>query len=186
MARSSRWTAVSASANIDADYKLATRNPVAAYAFVCLCRPPFDGSGASDRVTAAGSSSSSTTTTSTTAAPARCDDGETCMCNRPAAEHPGYRWRLSAAGKRKLFAQRVHFQLRCPGNFGMRTFDDHEHFGVVEILQNLVLDFEEAANYKEQWAVCEALAFFLRTRVARNMAVYVSPSLRPQPSYDGC
>jgi hypothetical protein len=35
------------------------------------------------------------------------------------------------------------------------------------MLQNLILDFEEAAgNYKEQWAVCEALAFFLQVDVA--------------------
>ncbi len=52
--------------------------------------------------------------------------------------------------------------LRSPGSFGLDSFNDHEGYGVVEVLQNLVLDFKEAAgNYKEQWAVCEALALLL-------------------------
>jgi hypothetical protein len=32
----------------------------------------------------------------------------------------------------------------------------------MEMLQNLILDFEDAAGHLEQqWAVCEALGFFL-------------------------
>ena len=39
--RSKRWAPVSGSANAEMDYKWATRDPKAAYAFVCMCRPPF-------------------------------------------------------------------------------------------------------------------------------------------------
>ncbi|KAL2022227.1 hypothetical protein VTK56DRAFT_5837 [Thermocarpiscus australiensis] len=93
-----------------------------------------------------------------------CDGGKTCLCNKPAAEHPDHVWKLSAAGKYRFFMQRIHSELRCPDNFNMYTFNDHEGYGVLEVLQNLILDFEEpAGNYKEQWAICEALAFFLHT-----------------------
>jgi hypothetical protein len=55
----------------------------------------------------------------------------------------------------------------------MYTFNDHEGYGCLEMLQNLILDFEEAAgNYKEQWVVCEALAFFLKTDIGLSVTQY--------------
>jgi hypothetical protein len=37
-----RWSAVSASANVDAEYKMLTQNPVNAYTYICICPPRFD------------------------------------------------------------------------------------------------------------------------------------------------
>ncbi|KAL2195168.1 hypothetical protein P885DRAFT_41421 [Corynascus similis CBS 632.67] len=146
--RSKRWAPVSGSANVDVDYKIQTRNPLTAYRFVCLCRAPFR-----DEVDRK----------SLHRKPVKCDDGKTCLCNKPAPEHPNHVWKVSFAGKLKYLTLSTHFTLRCPDMFGMYTFNDHGTYGVVEILQNLILDFEEAAgNYKEKWAICEALAFWLQ------------------------
>ncbi|EAQ90452.1 hypothetical protein CHGG_02387 [Chaetomium globosum CBS 148.51] len=50
----------------------------------------------------------------------------------------------------------------------------HGAYGVLEVLQNLILDFEEAKdNLKERWAICEALAFFLNTNTAMGVVRYV-------------
>ncbi|SPQ26482.1 695b8046-1e8c-4982-a7a8-4e2cd759b51b [Thermothielavioides terrestris] len=171
--RSKRWSPVSGSANADAHYKLKMQNPVTAYSFVCLCRPPFPNGEDSDeddeedddeedgdeegREVEDGEESAKKKRSV-------CDGGKTCLCDKPASEHPDHVWKMSAAGKLKFLIQRTHFALRDPDNFSMYTFNDHLGYGVLEMLQNLVLDYEEAAgNYKEQWAVCECLAFFLQT-----------------------
>ncbi len=94
----------------------------------------------------------------------RCDFGETCICRQPASEHPGHEWILSFAGYYKFGCQRVRAGTRDPEGFGMHTFTQHEAYGAVEVLQNLLLDFEEARrvrNWREQWAVVEAVAMFL-------------------------
>ncbi|KAK4246106.1 hypothetical protein C7999DRAFT_42421 [Corynascus novoguineensis] len=146
--RSKRWAPISGSANVDVDYKIQTRNPLTAYRFLCLCRAPFR-----DEVDRK----------SLHRKAVKCDDGKTCLCNKPASEHPNHVWKVSFAGKLKYLTLSAHFALRCPDVFGMYTFNDHGTYGVVEILQNLILDFEEAAgNYKEKWAICEALAFWLQ------------------------
>lgn len=54
--------------------------------------------------------------------------------------------------------------MRDPDSFGMYTFNDHLSYGVMEMMQNFFLDFEDAAgNLQQQWTVCEALGFFLAT-----------------------
>lgn len=140
--RSKRWTPlISCSANVDMEYKIATQDPETAYRFVCMCRPPFRN-GENDRT-------------------AKCDAGDTCLCSKPASEHPGHIWKLSSAGKRRFHAQEIYADMRCPDYFDMYTFNRHGAYGVLEVLQNLILDFEEAKdNLKERWAICEALAFF--------------------------
>ncbi|KAK4033347.1 hypothetical protein C8A01DRAFT_50035 [Parachaetomium inaequale] len=151
--RNKRWSAaISGSANADMEYRIATRDPAEAYSFVCLCQTPFpNGEKKRDKRP-------------------KCDGGVTCLCNKPAAEHPNHLWILSFAGKRKFHAQDVHCELRCPDNFGMYTFNKHVAYGILEVLQNLILDFEEAAdNYRERWAVCEALAFFLKSSDAMDV-----------------
>ncbi|KAK4159952.1 hypothetical protein QBC43DRAFT_120756 [Cladorrhinum sp. PSN259] len=45
----------------------------------------------------------------------------------------------------------------------MYTFNDHSAYGALEVLQNVILDFEEANGWQEKWAVCEALGCFLKT-----------------------
>jgi hypothetical protein len=74
--RNKRWAAVSGSANIDAAYKQEMQNPLTAYNFVCMCKAPFytgnDDEEEEPRT--------------------RCDAGETCLCNKPASEHPDHIW----------------------------------------------------------------------------------------------
>ncbi|KAK4133942.1 hypothetical protein BT67DRAFT_381493 [Trichocladium antarcticum] len=171
--RNKRWAPVSASGNADDDYKLFVHNPVTAYNFVCMCQPPFlngddddEDDDDEDDDDEEDEDEDERNGAGTGKRP-RCDGGDTCLCEKPAAEHPDHVWKLSAAGKRKFFTQRTHEQMRCPDNFNMYTFNDHMGYGILELLQNLVLDFSEAAgNYKEQWAVCEGTAFFLKTDLA--------------------
>jgi hypothetical protein len=166
------------------------QNPVTAYAFVCLCQPPFrtsdDGDEDEDddeeeedeeeKDEDEEDEENKEPENSGKLKRGKCDGGKTCLCDKPAAEHPDHIWKLSAAGKDKFFTQRIHVDLRSPDTFGMYTFNDHEGYGVLEVLQNLVLDFEEAAgNYKEQWAVCEALAFFLEDDSSGIVTQWVCP-----------
>lgn len=182
--RNKRWAAVSASANADMDYRMATQNPLTAYNFVCFCQAPFPNGDDSDdeeeKEEEDGDEEGDDAKIASSKRP-RCDGGETCLCEKPASEHPNHIWKLSVAGRRLYFTQHIHFELRDPDSFGMYTFNDHAGYGVLELLQNLILDFEEAAgNYKEQWAVCEALSFFLHTDVSAIMTRYASYSLPGQ------
>ncbi|KAI1333986.1 hypothetical protein F5Y15DRAFT_403400 [Xylariaceae sp. FL0016] len=69
----------------------------------------------------------------------------------------------------------VQVQLRDPDSFGMYTFNDHAAYGALEVVQNLLLDFEEAAarGWREEWLVCEAMVMFL-SNDAGNMMICVS------------
>lgn len=54
--------------------------------------------------------------------------------------------------------------LRNPDAFAMYTFNDHLAYGVLEVVQNLLLDFDEAykaQQWREAWAVVEGLALFM-------------------------
>jgi hypothetical protein len=196
------------------DLKWISRNPETAYAFVCLCRPPFqledddperewDGrefdDDDDDDDDDESSESSSEGSMDQEGHEVKKDDGEEegegeinyttdeygcsggkdCLCDEPASEHPDHVWKLTAAGKRKLFAQRIHYQLRCPRYFDNQGFKYQAAYGVLEMLQNLILDFEEAdGNHKEQWAVCEALAFFLKATVPTSLHLYAPHCFR--------
>jgi len=59
---------------------------------------------------------------------------------------------------------RIQVAVRDPNNFAMYTNNDHAGYGVMQVLQNLIIDFERAGriegNWKRQWALCEAMAIF--------------------------
>jgi hypothetical protein len=55
----------------------------------------------------------------------RCDGGSSCLCKKPAADHPEYPWIITVAGFQKCFAQHIQISLRDPDNFEMYTFNDH-------------------------------------------------------------
>ncbi|PLB44596.1 hypothetical protein P170DRAFT_367737 [Aspergillus steynii IBT 23096] len=96
------------------------------------------------------------------ASKARCDDGKTCLCRKPAEEHPEHAWAFTLAGRTKSFDLRLCADLRCPDMFDMYTYNDHHGYGIVQVVENLVLDFDEARdNWREQWAMCEAAVLFL-------------------------
>lgn len=52
---------------------------------------------------------------------------------------------------------------RDPDNFGMYTFNDHSAFGILEVMENQILDFTEAkfGDWKTQWSICEALGMYI-------------------------
>ncbi|KAK1453604.1 hypothetical protein CMEL01_05263 [Colletotrichum melonis] len=90
------------------------------------------------------------------------DGGKTCVCSKPAAEHPDAPYVITHAGFRKLMSQQIHCQVRDPDSFRMYTYTDHMAYGVLQVLQNLVLDYEEAkGSWREQWVICEALCPFI-------------------------
>ncbi|KAI5918765.1 hypothetical protein F4810DRAFT_554932 [Camillea tinctor] len=176
--RSTRWASVSGSANADADYKTTWKNPAKSYSYITICPPVMGYEDEDDEDEEDDSEDDDDDddddddgdSVKEEEAP-RPDDGrdgpkcgkKDCMCFKPASEHPDYPWVVSRAGYRKFFTQHIHAQLRDPDNFDMYTFNDHAGYGILEVVQNLFLDFEEAAarSWKEQWAVCEATALWL-------------------------
>ncbi|KAK3316886.1 hypothetical protein B0H66DRAFT_605153 [Apodospora peruviana] len=136
------------SANADLDYLLAIHNPVKAYDFVCMCSPPFSTGDSDDEDDE--DEDEDEMEGEDDDVKHHWDGGRTGLCDKPVADHPDHRWKLSVAGKRKFFTQRIHCELRDPDNFGMYTFNNHAPYGVMQVVQNLLVDFEEAAdNWKE-------------------------------------
>ncbi|KAK5662239.1 hypothetical protein OQA88_8144 [Cercophora sp. LCS_1] len=151
--RNPRWAPISGSGNADVSLKIITQNPVEAYRFILMCEPPFDDDEDDEEDEEEEEDEDKKSA---------CDNGKTCLCRKPAPEHPEHPWKITDAGQQRLLTQHTYCNLRDPDTFDMYTFNDHAAYGVIEVLQNLLLDFEEAAgNYKEQWTVCEALAYFL-------------------------
>ncbi|KAF4161111.1 hypothetical protein CNMCM6936_009665 [Aspergillus lentulus] len=169
--KSTRWSRISGSGNADAAYKSSIEDPVKAYSYVCICRLPFDDgddrkdeSDWEDEDDRENEDDREDETSKTS-----CDAGKTCLCNKPAAEHPNHPLILSNAGKSKWFTQHTFLDLRCPDAFNMYTFNDHEGYGALEVVQNLFIDYVEAFfDWEEQWAVCEATAM-----------LYMSDALAP-------
>jgi hypothetical protein len=56
--------------------------------------------------------------------------------------------------------------LRDPDTFDIYTYNDAAGYGVLETVQNLFRDFDEASTFskgedwKQSWAICEATAMY--------------------------
>lgn len=83
------------------------------------------------------------------------------QCQKPANENPDHPWILTYGGFRKWISLLSMAAVRCPDNFAMYSFNDHEAYGYLEVCQNLMLDWDEATTWQQQWFVCEGLALFL-------------------------
>ncbi len=155
--RSLRWSAVSGSANADADYKTTWKNPQKFYSYVTICPPVADEDDEDgeldDEVKDEDDEDSEGS---------KCGK-KGCICFKPISENPEHPWIISQAGYRKYITQHIHFSLRDPDNFNMYTFNDHAGYGCLEVVQNLFLDYVESAErgWMEQWAVCEGFALWL-------------------------
>ncbi|KAK3998164.1 hypothetical protein QBC44DRAFT_376032 [Cladorrhinum sp. PSN332] len=174
--KSNRWSSPSASANIDAEYRKIAADHTKAYKYVCICELPFDDGGDDDDDDDEEEDDDDEEDNEEEEGQKEkkkpCDGGKSCMCDKPAADHPEHPWKLTVAGKRKFFVQNVMCSLRNPDSFGMYTFNDHFAYGVLEVVQNMVLDYEEAAdNWREQWAVCEAMGYFLHSDLGGTMTM---------------
>ncbi|GAB1211693.1 hypothetical protein ATERTT37_000817 [Aspergillus terreus] len=161
--RNQRWSSVSASANVAAVYKeLVEKDPAHAYSYICLCRSIIDDHQDDDEEDDEEDDEDEDSNEQDRPADAgkkvRCDNGKTCLCRKPADEHPGHRWVISKAGWQKYVGARIMCNLREPELFDMYTFNDHAGYGVLEVVQNLLLDYDEMKpSWRDQWAVCEAM-----------------------------
>lgn len=62
----------------------------------------------------------------------------------------------------------IQGDLRCPDLFDMYIYNDYHGYGIVQVIQNTLLDFDqekekEKDNWKEQWAICEATILFFQS-----------------------
>ncbi|KAI0025867.1 hypothetical protein F4780DRAFT_233434 [Xylariomycetidae sp. FL0641] len=155
-APSKRWSAVSGSANADSDYRTTWTKPEKWYSYITFCGPPGVSSDDEDE------DEDEEDEDEDDEIREGCGKKD-CVCQKPSSDNPDHPWHVSKAGYRKFNTQFIFHQLRDPDNFDMYTFNDHSAYGALETLENLVLDFNEAAErgWKEQWAVCEGLALWL-------------------------
>ncbi|KAI0552862.1 hypothetical protein F4679DRAFT_581369 [Xylaria curta] len=183
--RGKRWAAVSASANAEGDYRMVWKNEEKAYGYITLCSAFYvddddsdnewetDGDGDEDgdegeevvEQQEKEKSNADESDKDGRLGP-RCQKKH-CVCFLPLSANPEHPWVISWAGFRKFNCQFTHAMLRDPDNFSMYTFNDHAGYGILELLQNLFLDFEEAAKekrgdgWREQWAICEGLVHYM-------------------------
>ncbi|KAK2761677.1 hypothetical protein FQN54_001505 [Arachnomyces sp. PD_36] len=157
--RSRRWTAICVSANLDADYAgYIEKDADKAFSFVCFCPPGDDDDDDDDEDEDEESGSSKDAVDKPKV---RCDDGKKCLCHKAAADHPEHAWAATEAGLRKVHNTHIHATLREPDLFDLYIYNDFHSYGIVEVIQNLFLDFVEVGdNWKEQWAICEGAALF--------------------------
>jgi hypothetical protein len=93
---------------------------------------------------------------------------------KPAAEFPDEKWIFTNCGIDKYVAVNACVMVRDPDAFGMYVTNDSAGYGAIEIVQNLMLDFEEFKDdWKKQWAVCEATALFFASDCVGPLLGYV-------------
>ncbi|KAI0804956.1 hypothetical protein GGR55DRAFT_308713 [Xylaria sp. FL0064] len=183
--RSKRWSAVSASANAEADYRMVWKDEEKAYSYITLCQPFYidddddsDEEEEDDDESAGDVSDKEDEDESEEEGQGdeeeegegkrlgpRCGKKH-CKCYKPYATNPDHPWVISWAGYKKFTNQFLHMFVRDPDRFGMYTFNDHAGYGTIEVLENLFLDYEEAAKeqrgeWREQWAICEGTVHWL-------------------------
>ncbi|KAI0443179.1 hypothetical protein F4803DRAFT_334690 [Xylaria telfairii] len=174
--RGKRWSAVSGSANAEGDYRMVWKNEERAYSYITLCSAFYVDDSDDDEEEDSDRSDSDDDDEEeeeeeedddkTKRLGPRCEK-KRCVCFKPLSANPEHPWAISWAGFRKFDNQFTQGGLRDPDNFSMYTFNDHAGYGSLEVLQNLFLDFEEAAKekrgdgWREQWAICECVAHWL-------------------------
>ncbi|KAI0454401.1 hypothetical protein F5B21DRAFT_475259 [Xylaria acuta] len=188
--RGKRWAAVSGSANAEGHYRMVWKDEEKAYSYVTLCSAYYaqDSDSDSDEEDSDDSDKDDPDDGDeeegdesdkdddddddgkTRRLGPRCEKGKRCVCFQPLSANPEHPWVVSWAGFRKFNNQFIHADLRVPDHFSMYAFNDHAGCGSLEVLQNLFLDFEDAAKdkrgdgWRERWAVCECVAHWLLYR----------------------
>ncbi len=77
---------MSGSANAEDEFQLELQNPVKAFAFITIYRPPFPNSSDSDD----DGSEDDGSDDEDDGGKGKCDGGKTCLCEKPAANHPDH------------------------------------------------------------------------------------------------
>lgn len=159
--RSKRWSkGLSGSANADTEFRtIIARNPDSLWKFACQCRP-IVGSDDDDK-DEDGEDEGEGEGEPKKADGRPCDGGKTCLCTKPIEEHPDHPYSFSLGGIQKFTTTCILCDLRNPDMFDMYIYNDFYGYGLVEVLGNLLLDFEEAKDdWKQQWYICEAVTLF--------------------------
>ncbi|KGO70923.1 hypothetical protein PITC_066040 [Penicillium italicum] len=155
-----RWAPVSVSRNADSEFKLRTRDLVKAFTYVCLGRAPWKTEDIEQE------SENEDEEDEESIEQKKKDDAEAddATALEPASEHPGEKWIFSNAGVAKWIALNQGTLVRDPDNFGMYVYNDFFGYAIMELVENLLVDFDEAAgDWKMQWAICEATGLFFQT-----------------------
>ncbi|KAL2698660.1 hypothetical protein AAEP93_010048 [Penicillium crustosum] len=154
-----RWAPVSVSRNADSEFRLQTRDPVKAYAYVCLGRAPWNTRQNDEFEDEYEEDEESIEQKKKDDAEA---DNATTL--KPASEHPGEKWIFTNAGVEKWITLNLSTTVRNPDNFDMYIHNDFFGYAIMELVENLYVDFDEAAgDWKMQWAICEATALYFQT-----------------------
>ncbi|KAI1266316.1 hypothetical protein F5Y18DRAFT_383076 [Xylariaceae sp. FL1019] len=101
-----------------------------------------------------------------------------CICFLPANENPDHQCVISFGGFCKFTTQIELLQLRDPDVFSMHTYNDHANMGVLEVLENLLLDFEmdddmnQMDEWRERWSICEATVQLLMSEWTDNLNMF--------------
>lgn len=183
--RRHRWSAVSGSKNLDVDlYEDIAKNPERMFSFLCVCNPlrrqhMYEAEDCD-----------MDTDMNNTSGNGPCDNGESCPCGRDAVNYPDYSYTVTRAGLDRYDYGGDMFGLRDPDTLGVRTFDNHAADGAHQVVQNMMLDFDDAftgRRWMEAWSIVEGLGLFLcladglvmcesddRTHKARNTARQVA------------
>ncbi|OAR02135.1 hypothetical protein LLEC1_07301 [Akanthomyces lecanii] len=164
-----RWSAASVSANIAREHELRLTKPDEAYAFECFCTPRFERSAARDSEDEDEDGDEDEDKDKQVTNQPKCDGGKTCLCKKNAVDHPDHPWALSMAGEQLYLSQFILASLRDPDNFSMYTYNDHFGYGLIEMLQNMILDFAASSDWREQWCIAEAAIMWLLDSEAAAM-----------------
>jgi hypothetical protein len=155
--RSKRWSTISGSKNLDFHYLTKVKDPKEAYESVCICALFQDKNDDAD------DDENDCKYDSMTKAQA-CGNGAMCFYNEHDSSPSSRLYTVSKAGLNKYSVTVAMLMLRDPDAFDMYTFNDHLAYGALEIVQNIMFDFDEAyklMDWREAWAVIEGLALFM-------------------------
>ncbi|KAJ5170605.1 uncharacterized protein N7500_003388 [Penicillium coprophilum] len=151
-----RWAPVSVSRNAESEFRLRTRDPVKAFSYVCLGCAPWKTQITDD-------DSENEEDEEFIEQKKKDDLADEATTLKPASEHPGEKWIFTNAGLAKWMALKHGTAVRDPDNFEMYVYNDFCGYAIMELVENLLLDFEEAAgDWKMQWAICEATALYFQ------------------------
>ncbi|KAK4201329.1 hypothetical protein QBC40DRAFT_324460 [Triangularia verruculosa] len=176
-AAASRWTIPSCSANIANEYKrLLTDGKEDPFVFALMCDAPFSNGDSDDEWEDEDhddeedeedededEGDNKKDKNQEDGDKPKCDGGKKCYCTQLYDDHPEHPYVMTRAAKSMFVDLRSHCEVRDPDNFRMYTFNDHSAYGALQVLENLILDYEEADSWQERWAVCEAMGSFLKT-----------------------
>ncbi|KAH0428330.1 hypothetical protein CcaCcLH18_09102 [Colletotrichum camelliae] len=166
-AAKSRFTKVSNTRNADRDYKEKMADAKKAFEFICRC--PWgtkrnlgggEEEGEGDWEDEDEEDEDEDEEEGDGPKP-KCDLGKTCLCEKPAADHPDAPYVIMRAGYYKLMNQQPNVQVRDPDFFGMYTYNDHRTRTSSACTPTTTTVLTASANWKEQWVICEALAPFI-------------------------